>query len=187
MAQTSSNVTGATPKVSGAVWRAPLGTAVPTDATSELAEAFKSLGYISEDGMTNSNSPSGEAIRAWGGDPVLYTKGEKEDTFKFTLIEALNSEVLKTVYGNDNVTGTLDTGITVKATNDDTEEFVYVVDMILKGGVLKRIVIPDGKLTAVDDTTYSDSSVVGYACTISATSVNNVTHTEYIKAKGATT
>lgn len=75
MAQTSSNVTGATPKVSGAVWRAPLGTAVPTDATSELAEAFKSLGYISEDGMTNSNSPSGEAIRAWGGDPVLYTKG----------------------------------------------------------------------------------------------------------------
>ena len=36
-------VTVSKPKVGGAVWRAPLGTTLPTDATTALDKAFKSL------------------------------------------------------------------------------------------------------------------------------------------------
>lgn len=169
------------PAAGGAVYRAPLGTALPTSTDAELNEAFKSLGYISDDGLTNSNSPKTEQVKAWGGDTVKTIQKEKPDTFKFTLIEALNEEVLKSSYGSDNVSGTVKAGLTVKASSREIPNSAWVVDTIVNNAN-KRIVIPDAGISEIEDIVYSDSKALGYGITLTAVpDTSGNTHYEYIK------
>lgn len=182
MANNAAYVSAGKPAISGAVHRAAAGTTPPTDATTALAADFKALGYCSEDGLVNSNSPSTTNIKSWGGDTVLVIQEEKEDTFQLTLIESLNVEVLKAVYGADNVTGTLSAGLVVNATADEPEEGVWAIDTVMNSNTVKRFVIPHGKISEVGDITYSDTDAVGYEITITATpDEHGKTHYEYIK------
>ena len=177
----SAHVTVGKPKVGGAIFWAPLDTELPTDATAALNAAFANLGYISEDGVVNSNSPESDDIKAWGGSTVLTTQTGKTDTFQFTLIEALSVAPLRLVYGVANVTGDLSTGITIKANDTQQDSGCLVIDMIMRGGVLKRIVLPSASVGEVGDISYTDSDAVGYQTTLTASpDTTGNTHYEYI-------
>lgn len=177
------NVSPGKPKTTGAIFRAPLGTALPTDATTALAAEFLELGFASDDGVSNSNSPETEDVYAWGGAPVMNSITEKPDEWKVKLIEALNPNVIGTVYGDANVISDTAKGtISVKATAGEIPAAVYVFDMILKGGALKRVVIPNGALGEVGEIVYKDNEPIGYEITIKAMDDGNGnTHYEYIK------
>ncbi len=179
-------VTAAKPAVGGALSIASPSTSLvlPTSATATLATDFKKLGYISEDGLTNESSPETEEIKAWGGDVVLTPMTGKTDKFTFKLIESLDAEVLKYIFGAANVTvDTSTSDITVAVKANEPNETVMVFDMIVRGGKKKRIVIPSGWITEIGEIAYADSDVTGYEVTVNAApNASGVTHYEYIEA-----
>lgn len=186
MGNNTANVSVGKPAVGGAIFSAPLGTALPTSATETLNTAFVCMGYVSEDGLRNNNTPTSSEIKAWGGDTVATVGTEKKDQFSYKLIEALNTDVLKAVYGSGNVSGDLTTGITVRANSADVEARAWVYDTIMSNGAMKRIVVPNGKISEVKEIVYKDNEAVGYDVSINAMpggeSFNYDTHKEYIKA-----
>ena len=180
------NVTTGKPMKTGALFRAPLGTTLPTDATTALAEDFILMGYLSEDGITNKNSRSSDNTKAWGGDTVLTSESDYEDSFQMTLIESLNPEVLKMRFGNKNVTAAAE-NITLRVNSSERESGVYVIDILLKNGGVKRIVIPEAKITDTGDIVYNDTDPIGYDMTLTAfphSGFEGDTHREYIKTAG---
>lgn len=175
-----SNVTAGKPNISGAIYYAPLGTTLP-ESTSDSVSSFTELGYASEDGVTNTNSPDTEVLRAWGGDAVLTVQNSKDDTFQLKLIEALNEDVLKAVYGSTNVSSTTE-GFKVEATADEAEANSWVIDMVMRDNTAKRIVIPNAKVTEVGDIVYADNEAVGYELTLTCMpDEDGVNHYEYFK------
>lgn len=183
-ANNAANVSAGKPKIGGAIFRAPKGTALPSTAVAQLNEAFINLGFVSEDGVKNANSPESQVIKEWGGGVVLTTQNGKEDKFSFTLIESLNPEVLKVVFGDQNVSGTLATGISVTSNDDAQEGHAYVIDMEMKGGYIRRICIPDATVSEVGEISYKSAEAIGYAITLQAAKDSSGnSHYEYIQEK----
>lgn len=186
MANTATNVSTGKPNISGAVFVAPMGTTLPTDATTALDAAFTCLGYVSEDGLENNNEMDVSEIKAWGGAIVYRSLNGLNDNFALSLIESENVDVLKNVYGDNNVTEDASGNITVNIVTEDPQEKIWVFDLALRGGRAKRIVIPDGAVTSRETITYNDSDAIAYGITVSAyPDSNGKTHTEYIEAAGA--
>ena len=182
MANNATNVTTGKPAVTGAIYWAPEGTTLPTSVLTTLPAGFVGLGYVSEDGLTNDNSPDCDSIKAWGGDTVLSLWKERPDSFGFTLIEANNADVLKVVYGSSNVAVDGTTGEkTIKAKSDALPVGSWVIDMIYSDNTPKRIVIPRGRVSEVGTITYKDDEAVGYALTVTdLPDSTGVYHYEYI-------
>ena len=182
MPNLATNVTVGKPKASGGVYSAPTGTALPTDATTALNAAFTSLGYCSDDGLTNSIELENSDIYAWGGDRVLTVRTSRSESFQFTMIETLSLAVLKEVYGQANVTEVAGK-LAIIHNNVELPIREYIFEVLVTGNKVKRIVVPAGKITEVGDVVYVDGEPVGYEVTLACSpdSSGNTAY-EYVAA-----
>lgn len=172
MANSVSNVIAGKPLAAGGIYVAPLGTAAPADGSTALVSAYKSLGYVGEDGLTETIERSTEKIKAWGGDTVKVVQTEFGVQYKFVLIETANADVLKVVYGDSNVTTTAATSSAgaqhaIKVNSAQLPHLTWAFE-IKDGDAKIRISVADGQVTEIGEITYSDESVVAYEVTIEA-------------------
>ena len=179
----SSNVSTGKPKIGGAIFLAPKSTAVPTDATTALDGAFVNLGYVSEDGLTNSIATDTNDIKAWGGSTVLTEQTSYKETFNFGLIETKEAS-LAAYYGAENVEVDGSGNITVHHNSKTLEEGVAVVETVLSDGRVKRTVIPHAKMSdRSGDVTLTDGDAITYPIVWDTTpDTNGDTAIDYIAA-----
>lgn len=161
MATDSSNVAVA---VTGVVSVAPTGTAAPTTASSALNVAFKDLGYISEDGVTETRDRSTNEIKAWqNGDTVREVITDASLSYSFTMLET-KKETVELYYGSA-VTDA--TGVLTVVPSATGGRKAFVIDAV-DGSNLIRTYIPQGEVTEVGDVVFVNGEAIGYEVTIRA-------------------
>ena len=166
MALGVTNITAAKPGASGPVFISPLGTTLPSDATTALGNSYTCLGSISDAGVTYAQEIDSSDIHRFGNDVVLSLQEGRTWTATFTLIDTLDAEVQKVIFGDSNVTGSLATGITAKGDGSELQAHVWVFEYNLRDGAVARVVFPNAKVSDVGDTVYADGDLVGYEVTI---------------------
>ena len=176
MANNAQNVSVGKPQAAGGIYSADVDAVKPTDATTPLV-GFDGLGFVSDEGLTNSIEMDNADIGAWGGQTVLTVRTSRSETFSWTFIET-NPLVLAEVYGQENVTVGTGGELTILHNNNELPQRQYVFEILLTGGRVKRICVPLGKITEVGDVVYVDGEPIGYTVTL-ATSPDAAGNTVY--------
>lgn len=168
MANNSANITSTNPADGGELHRAALGSTLPVDAIADLDTAFNGLGFTGEDGFVITQARSTEDKRAYGGDVVYSLQTEYGVSVQVTVYESQNAEVLKTVFGDDNVDSDAVTGTTTVLYNKKRlPRSVFVSDHITDQGLLRQV-IPIGQVTEVGDVSLVHTDILMYQLTITA-------------------
>lgn len=162
----SDNIAFAKGGVSGTVYRAPKGTALPTDATTALPEAWKSVGYIGEDGITLSEDTDKTSVNEMGGNAVKTIVSSYSETAQFVMIET-NEHSLKERYGDENVIWNEDGTYQYAHRIPGGEGYPHVIEIMKTNGFVERTVIADASPSEFGDAQYHGSDAVGYDVTLS--------------------
>lgn len=160
------------PKVTGGVRVAPLGTPLPTDAVTPLDSAFISLGRISDDGVDKTESRPKTDKFDWGGTLIATLQDSFMLTLKFKLLQLVNADVQSVVHGADNVTVTAasnshGTQIGAAINAKLLDQGVYVIDayyMKMSG----RLVLPIARPVEVGQLKWVHKDLAAYELTVQA-------------------
>lgn len=157
----------------GAVYRAPIGTALPTTAAASLNSEFTHLGYISEEGVTFSPSMDVEMIRAWQSFyPVKRFVTGRDATMSFELLQ-LNGENLSLAFGGGTF-ATVSSGqfSYTPPDPDDIDEFILLVQGVA-GTDTWRIIFRRAMVTELSEITFARTDAARLPITVGVIADDN--------------
>lgn len=163
-ANTTANVSAAKGVKGGYIFSAPVGTELPTDIETNRNEAFKVLGFISEDGYVESVEEDSNDLVDMNGDLMDSSNSGRVESAEVTLAE-IKAETLKRQYGAENVTDA-DGVITVKHNSNSHGSFSYVLELLLKDGRRWRKVVPVGQSSELGELTIASTELCQRPLTI---------------------
>lgn len=168
----------------GGVFVAPLGSTAPTTPTGTYDAAYEEVGWLSDNGITESRTQDTKKKNAWqGGALIRVIKSTDSRSFKFQCLEE-NAVVMGLV--RPGATVTTATGVTTSVVHAYTAQDLrqWGIDLV-DGSVHKRIVIGNGEVTDVSDIVYKTDDLTVYEVTVTCyPDTNNVLYTEYSDAAG---
>ena len=156
MANTADNVFVG---VTGVVYYGESTTTLPTALNDALTE-FTDVGYINEDGITETQGTESNDVKAWqNGDVVRVIQTSHSLTYQFTMLET-SDNVQTLFYGGAPAAAT---PLEIDGSEPDRRTFVIVA---LDGTKKRLIAIPDGQITERGDVVLNSDGPAEYSVTI---------------------
>ena len=153
----------------GAVFSAPLGTTLPTDASTALANTYVPSGYVSKDGLSFSPSISTNDIEDWDCNTIRKLIEKFDGPIQWTMYQT-DEATMKIVFGDSNVTKIAASsahGLQLVAQIGARlpERKVWVFNM-KDGDNRIRLVVPDGQITGWGQVNFKKNDVIGWQVTL---------------------
>lgn len=154
----------------GGLWRAPLGSTLPTDTVTPLTNTFTGLGYIDEDGVTISIDRPSTPQYSWGGFKVASLQQHYNPSLSFKLQQVLEADVLKVVHSDTNVSVAAATTSAGTITTVQWNPLLNVNSVWVIAGFYQtatfRLAVPDARITTTRDMKLTHKSLAVWDCTL---------------------
>lgn len=154
----------------GELFLAPVGTALPTAASTALDAAFKGYGYTTEDGVTLSKSLDQEGIPAWqSSTPVRQIITGQELNIETTFLQS-NEDILKLWLGSGDFATDAGTpaGWRADLSIDPVGQNFALVLEWMDATITSRLVVPKVTVTETGDVSLARTSATAFPVTFGA-------------------
>lgn len=155
--------------VAGAISMAPVGTELPKTARDDVDSAFKSSGYVSNEGVNVTPTLNTTEVVDWNGDVIRTLLESFTGTVNFSLIQ-FDGASAKMVFGDDNVSETPATSMTgaqvnvsIGASLPAAKSWVF---RMKDGDNLIRVVLPNAQVTDWAELTFAKNTPIPLPATL---------------------
>lgn len=164
--------------VTGAVYAGPTTAVAPTSAVSVVPATYLDLGYISEDGVTETYDEDVQDIQAWQGGTIVRTLiSSSKASLAFTMIES-KASTLELYHKGSTMESLGANGFKIDVKTPNVVRKRYILD-ILDGTTHLRLYVASAEVNERGEITYVNDETISYPVTITCYPVAGVVLTKF--------